>query len=79
MDSLPNLALMSVNEYCEFLITRAMHLRVSPFELNMEYCFEMGAISNERFERAKWELVGRKMLRPKCDDRLPFGAKRNNY
>ena len=60
MNSLPNLALMSVNEYCEFLITRAMHLRVSPFELNMEYCFEMGAISNERYERAKWEMNARR-------------------
>jgi hypothetical protein len=62
MNSLPNLALMSVNEYCDFLVSRAMHLRVSPFELNMEYCFEMGAISDERYERAKWELVGRKIV-----------------
>ena len=60
MNSLPNLALMSVNEYVEFLITRAMHVRVSPFELNMEYCFEMGAISNERYERAKWEMNARR-------------------
>ena len=79
MTSLPNLALMSVVEYADFLESTALYTGVDPYELNMEYCFEMGAISNERFERAKWELVGRKMLRPKCDDRLPFGAKRNNY
>jgi hypothetical protein len=52
---------MSVNEYCEFLITRAMHSGVEAHELNMEYRFEMGAISDERYERAKWELVCRKM------------------
>ena len=51
---------MSVNEYCDFLVSRAMHLRVSPFELNMEYCFEMGAISDERYERAKWEMNARR-------------------
>jgi|LauGreDrversion4_2_1035121.scaffolds.fasta_scaffold1483767_2 hypothetical protein len=79
MTNLPNLALMSVVEYADFLESTALYTGVDPYELNMEYCFEMGAISNERFERAKWELVGRKMLRPKCDDRLPFGAKRNNY
>ncbi len=79
MTNLPNLALMSVVEYADFLESTALYTGVDPYELNMEYCFEMGAISNERFEIAKWELVGRKMLRPKCDDRLPFGAKRNNY
>jgi hypothetical protein len=51
---------MSVNEYCDFVVSRAMHLRVSPFELNMEYCFEMGAISDERYERAKWEMNARR-------------------
>jgi hypothetical protein len=57
---IPNLSSMSVNEYCEFLITRAMHLRVSPFELNMEYCFERGLISDEMFEKAKWEMNARR-------------------
>ena len=60
MNSLPNLALMSVNEYCDFVVSRALHLSVSPFELNMEYCFEMGAISDERYERAKWEMNARR-------------------
>ena len=62
MDSLPNLALMSVDEYCDFVLSRALHLQVSPFDLNMEYCFKLGAISDERYERAKWELVGRKIV-----------------
>jgi hypothetical protein len=26
----------------------------------MEYCFEMGAISDERYERAKWEMNARR-------------------
>ena len=51
---------MSVNEYCEFLVTRAMHVRVSPFELNMEYCFELGLVSNEMYEKAKWEMNARR-------------------
>jgi hypothetical protein len=37
-----------------------MHLRVSPFELNMEYCFERGLISDEMYEKAKWELNARR-------------------
>jgi len=53
---------MSVNEYCNFVESRALHLGVTPFELNMEYCFERGLISDEMFERAKWELVGRRIL-----------------
>ena len=57
---IPNLSSMSVNEYCEFLITRAMHVRVSPFELNMEYCFERGLVSNEMYEKAKWEMNARR-------------------
>ena len=57
---IPNLSSMSVNEYVEFLITRAMHVRVSPFELNMEYCFESGLVSNEMYEKAKWEMNARR-------------------
>ena len=57
---IPNLSSMSVNEYVEFLITRAMHVRVSPFDLNMEYCFERGLISDEMFDLAKWELNARR-------------------
>ena len=51
---------MSVNEYCDFVVSRAMHLRVSPFELNMEYCFERGLISDEMYEKAKWEMNARR-------------------
>ena len=53
---------MSVYEYCNFVESRALHLGVTPFKLNMEYCFERGLISDEMFERAKWELVGRRIL-----------------
>jgi hypothetical protein len=60
MNSLPNISQMSVNEYCDFLVTRAMHVRVSPFELNMEYCFERGLVSDEMFEKAKWEMNARR-------------------
>ena len=57
---IPNLSSMSVNEYCEFLITRAMHVRVSPFDLNMEYHFELGLVSTEMYELAKWEMNARR-------------------
>jgi hypothetical protein len=57
---IPNLASMSVNEYVEFLITRAMHVRVSPFDLNIEYCLERGLISDEMYEKAKWEMNARR-------------------
>ena len=51
---------MSVNEYCDFVLSRALLLYASPFELNMEYCFERGLISDVMFEKAKWELNARK-------------------
>jgi hypothetical protein len=57
---IPNLSSMSVNEYCEFLITRAMHVRVSPFDLNIEYHFERGLVSTEMYELAKWEMNARR-------------------
>lgn len=50
---------MSVNEYCNFVESRALHLGVTPFELNMEYCFERGLIGDEMYERAKAELLSR--------------------
>jgi hypothetical protein len=56
MDTLPNLALMSVVEYVDFLESTELYTGVDAFTLNMEYCFEMGAISNERYERAKAEM-----------------------
>ncbi len=62
MNSLPNLALMSVVDYVDFLESTALYTGIDPFELNMEYHIEMGAISMERYERAKWDLVGRKIV-----------------
>jgi hypothetical protein len=57
---IPNLSSMSVNEYVEFLVTRAMHVRVSPFDLNIEYHFERGLVSTEMYENAKWEMNARR-------------------
>jgi hypothetical protein len=51
---------MSVNEYCNFVESRALLLYASPFELNMEYCFERGLIDDEMYERAKAELLDRR-------------------
>jgi hypothetical protein len=50
---------MSVYEYCNFVESRALHLGVTPFELNMQYCFERGLIGHEMYERAKAELLSR--------------------
>ena len=50
---------MSVNEYCDFVVSRAMHLRVSPFDLNIEY-WEKDLISMVKFDLAKWELNARR-------------------
>lgn len=50
---------MSVNEYCDFVESTALYTGVSVFELNMEYCFEIGLISDEMYERAKAELLER--------------------
>lgn len=62
MNDLIDVRGMSVNEYCNFVESRALHLGIEPYELNMEYHFERGLISGEMYERAKWELVGRKMF-----------------
>jgi hypothetical protein len=51
---------MSVYEYCNFVESRALHLGVSSFELNMEYCFDCGLISDSMYERAKAELLERR-------------------
>jgi hypothetical protein len=61
MNSLPNLALMSVSEYVDFLESTSLYTGVDAFELNMEYHIEMGAISMERYERAKSELLERSL------------------
>jgi len=62
MTSLPNFSKMSVSEYVDFIELRAIHLGVDVFDLNIEYCFEMGVISNERYERAKGEILRRDMM-----------------
>jgi hypothetical protein len=51
---------MSVNEYCDFVESTALYTGVSVFELNMEYRFEIGLISDEMYERAKAELLERR-------------------
>jgi hypothetical protein len=51
---------MSVNEYCNFVESRALHLGVNPLDLNVDYCFERGLINNEMYERAKAELLERR-------------------
>ena len=51
---------MSVNEYCNFVESTALYTGVSVFELNMEYRFEIGLISDEMYERAKAELLERR-------------------
>lgn len=48
---------MSVVEYCNFIESRALHLGVNVFELNMEYHMERGLIGMEMYERAKCELI----------------------
>jgi hypothetical protein len=52
---------MSVNEYCDFVESTALYTGVSVFELNMEYYFDRGLISDSMYERAKAELLERRM------------------
>jgi hypothetical protein len=52
---------MSVNEYCDFVESRALHLGVNPLDLNVDYCFERGLIGDEMYERAKAELLERRI------------------
>ena len=51
---------MSVNEYCNYVESIALHTGISPIELNMENRFERGLIDDEMYERAKWELNNRR-------------------
>ena len=55
-----NLRFMSIDEYCDFVESRSLHLGVSAFELNMEYYFDRGLISDSMYERAKAELLERR-------------------
>ncbi len=58
MNNLVDVRGMSVNEYCSFVESRALHLGVSPVELNIQYV-ESGLIDWDMYERAKWELHSR--------------------
>jgi hypothetical protein len=51
---------MSVNEYCNYVEGRAIHLGVSAWELNIDCC-EMGLIDWEMYESAKAELFKRQL------------------
>ena len=58
MNDLIDVRGMSVYEYCNFVESRALHLGVSPFELNIEY-WERDLISMVKFDLAKAELLSR--------------------
>ena len=51
---------MSVNEYCNFVESRALHLGVSPFELNIDL-WERDLISMVKYDLAKAELFQRQL------------------
>jgi hypothetical protein len=51
---------MSVYEYSNFVESRALHLGVSAWELNIELC-ERGLIDWEMYEGAKAELFQRQL------------------
>jgi hypothetical protein len=59
MISLPNVSEMSVVEYVDYLESSALYLGIDAHELNRENLFEMGLITDETYERAKWELFKR--------------------
>ena len=68
MNDLIDVRGMSVNEYCNFLESRALHLGIDVHELNMDIFFERMLISDEMYERAKWELVQRKQyMEEECE------------
>jgi hypothetical protein len=51
-----------LNEYVDFVESRALHLGVSPFELNIQF-WEQDLVSMARFELAKAQLL----VRRACD------------
>jgi D-alanine-D-alanine ligase-like ATP-grasp enzyme len=68
MNDLIDVRGMSVNEYCDFVESRALHLGIPAHELNMDIFFERMLISDEMYERAKWELVQRKQyMEDECE------------
>ena len=52
---------MSVNEYCNYIESTALYTGIDVFELNMENRFEIGLIGDEMYERAKVELLERRI------------------
>ncbi len=62
MNSFPNFSEMSVSEYVDFIELRAIHTGVDAEELNIDIFFENMLISEEMYEKAKWELVTRDMV-----------------
>ncbi len=68
MNDLIDVRGMSVNEYCNFVESRALHLGIDPYELNMDIFFEKMLISYEMYEKAKWELNARKIyMEEECE------------
>ena len=51
---------MSVNEYCNFIESRALHLGVSAWELNIQF-WEKDLISMVKYDLAKAELFQRQL------------------
>ena len=51
---------MSVNEYCNFIESRALHLGVSAWELNIDL-WERGFITMVKYDLAKAELFQRQL------------------
>ncbi len=51
---------MSVNEYCNFVESRALHLGVSAWELNIQF-WEKDLISMVKYDLAKAELFQRQL------------------
>jgi hypothetical protein len=60
MTRLPNISEMSVVEYVDYLESTSLYLGIDVFTLNMEYCFDIGVITNATYERAKAELLERR-------------------
>jgi hypothetical protein len=68
MNSLPNISQLSLVEYVDYLESTSLYSGVEAHELNMENFFELSLITDEMYERAKWELVTRKMyMETECE------------
>jgi hypothetical protein len=56
-----NVRFMSIDEYCDFVESRSLHMGVSAFELILTHRFELDLISDSMYERAKSELLERSL------------------